>query len=265
MDPNRFDALSRALTTPGSRRTTLRTLLGTLLGTVLLGPSAENLAASPEKKAKDHDRKGNGRGGATKDRHAGKERSKPQQDGQQGRQPNAADRSTGEPAQDAAQAEGEALGGDEVTATSHGCGHAGAACARPGQCCTGKCLSSGKCSCNARNPCPQPANPCKKAVCSSTGRCLIKNRPAGSRCTSDNNPCTKDVCNATGQCTHPADATKNGTACGGGKLCQNGWCVPPPSCEPTCATSKPCGPDGCGGSCGSCGGNDECQNGTCVC
>jgi hypothetical protein len=40
---------------------------------------------------------------------------------------------------------------------------------------------------------------------------------------------------------------------------------PPPVCKPTCSATKPCGPNGCGGTCGACTGNDTCQNGTCVC
>ena len=38
----------------------------------------------------------------------------------------------------------------------------------------------------------------------------------------------------------------------------------PPSCTRDCA-GKHCGPDGCGGSCGSCTGGATCTNGTCAC
>jgi hypothetical protein len=113
MDANRFDALSRALTTAGTRRTTLRALLGTLLGSALPLDSSE------------------------------------------------------------AAAETRLVATDEVTAA---CGPAKKRCKHSRQCCTGKCLKSGpgqrgKCSCNASNPCPQPSDPCKKSVCTSTGRC----------------------------------------------------------------------------------------------
>lgn len=37
-----------------------------------------------------------------------------------------------------------------------------------------------------------------------------------------------------------------------------------PRCKPRCA-GKRCGPDGCGGSCGSCNGGATCDGGTCVC
>jgi hypothetical protein len=36
-------------------------------------------------------------------------------------------------------------------------------------------------------------------------------------------------------------------------------------CEPHCAAAKPCGPDGCGGSCGTCQDPETCQGGTCDC
>src|SRR5687768_9112750 len=36
-------------------------------------------------------------------------------------------------------------------------------------------------------------------------------------------------------------------------------------CEPHCAAAKPCGPDGCGGTCGTCQDPETCQGGTCVC
>ncbi len=38
------------------------------------------------------------------------------------------------------------------------------------------------------------------------------------------------------------------------------WC--PDTCEPLCE-GKECGPDGCGGVCGSCTGGESCQNGQC--
>jgi hypothetical protein len=50
---------------------------------------------------------------------------------------------------------------------------------------------------------------------------------------------------------------------------QGGTTPPPPptnpTCIPTCPGAVPCGPDGCGGSCGTCRNNETCQNGTCVC
>jgi hypothetical protein len=45
-----------------------------------------------------------------------------------------------------------------------------------------------------------------------------------------------------------------------------GTTSPPPSgCTPVCGSTNPCGPDGCGGSCGSCTGGSNCNAGTCTC
>jgi hypothetical protein len=41
--------------------------------------------------------------------------------------------------------------------------------------------------------------------------------------------------------------------------------LPAPPCVPQCAATKPCGPDSCGGSCGTCTPPETCPNGTCVC
>ena len=47
--------------------------------------------------------------------------------------------------------------------------------------------------------------------------------------------------------------------CGSGKVCYNNAC-----CTPNC-TGKVCGPDGCGGTCGTCSSsNENCVNGQCV-
>jgi hypothetical protein len=52
----------------------------------------------------------------------------------------------------------------------------------------------------------------------------------------------------------------NGTNCGTNEACNNGTCA----CAPACA-SKNCGPDGCGGSCGSCSGGNYYCDGTQTC
>ena len=41
--------------------------------------------------------------------------------------------------------------------------------------------------------------------------------------------------------------------------------TPAPPCIGRCALTKPCGPDGCGGVCGTCAGTETCQSTTCVC
>ena len=188
------------------------------------------------------------------------------------------------------------LGPEEAAATHAGCRHTGADCTRPGQCCSGRCAGNNTCQpCTSASQCPAPpaSEPCKKRVCTSTGKCVIRNKaegtacpddgnactdnrcdgtgtcihppkPAGSACTSDDNPCTDDVCNAAGECTHPN--TTDGADCGDGKTCQNGVCRTP--CTPTtCAAiyqEKCRNPDDCGdyGICGpypdGCGGTLDC-------
>lgn len=49
--------------------------------------------------------------------------------------------------------------------------------------------------------------------------------------------------------------------CAGNQQCQNGQCVA--TCTPACGGSV-CGADGCGGACGSCGSGESCENGACV-
>src|SRR5215207_8025629 len=68
MDANRFDALSRALTTAASRRAIVGALLGTLLGRALPGSFPEALAAAGKTSAK---KTGQGRGGRKHDRLPG--------------------------------------------------------------------------------------------------------------------------------------------------------------------------------------------------
>jgi DNA-binding beta-propeller fold protein YncE len=88
MDADRFDALSRVLTTPGSRRTALGALLGTLLGNALPGASRDALVAAGKQNKKEkrkttrqgqartkHDRHPGRDSGSTKGRrkHSGKD------------------------------------------------------------------------------------------------------------------------------------------------------------------------------------------------
>ena len=155
------------------------------------------------------------------------------------------------------------VGSSPEALASHGCRHAGKACARPGQCCTGTCLRNGTCSCNGRNRCPRPTNPCKKAGCKSSGRCVIKNEAAGVACSDDGNPCTKDVCDGSGQCTHPPGAS--GTVCREAS-CTDGLVTLEATCDgtETCPekVSRSCAPYRChptfSGCIGSCGGEPDC-------
>jgi hypothetical protein len=66
-------------------------------------------------------------------------------------------------------------------------------------------------------------------------------------------------CEATKPCGDDGCSGSCGT-CAVDETCQNGTC----NCRPDC-TGKTCGSDGCGGSCGGCAANEACQGGSCVC
>jgi hypothetical protein len=196
MDADRFDALSRALTSSQSRRATLGALLGSLLGGALPGLSSDSLAAASKKSGKKTGKKHGGRkhdrqthDGASNDQ--GKTRKKSAS--RKGHAQDSTDEQAPESMPEATVAESREDDGDAVSVASHGCGHAGARCRKGSQCCTGKCIGKRKCSCDASNPCPESVNPCKEAVCSATGKCGLQNKP-------------------------------DGTACGDGKTCQDGQC-----------------------------------------
>jgi hypothetical protein len=67
--------------------------------------------------------------------------------------------------------------------------------------------------------------------------------------------------NCTGKGCGPDGCGGTCGSCAGHQLCQNGQCVA--SCTRDC-NGKTCGADGCGGTCGSCGGTQICQGGTCL-
>jgi hypothetical protein len=270
MDADRFDALARSLTTQHSRRTTL----GTLLGGVLLTASRETLA---EHRKRSENRPGKRGGRAKPDHRNGDGKNRPKGSGKEHRQPQG-QQSTQEqsldPTAEVASAEAPELARDQVT-TGRECRPPGEACRRGRQCCSGKCLRNGKCSCNAGSPCPQPADSCKEAVCSS-GRCVIRNKPSEAPCTTDNNPCSKDVCDGSGNCTHPVDPAMAGQSCGDGKTCCGTACVDTQTDPDHCGScNSPC-PDTantCQGSTCKCGDGPACSSneicsgspGTCVC
>jgi hypothetical protein len=261
MNDERFDAISRALTTLGSRRDALRALPGMLLGEALLGPSPNGLVAAPKKKGKATGRGGNGRGDPRHDRHGRKALGKKKSGRQQGQEPNANGAPTAESVQDAAPPESGGVGGEEITAASHGCRHAGVRCKRGSQCCTGKCLRSGgkkKCSCDTSNPCPTPADPCKTAVCSAIGRCDIQNkcvREAPETCgqtgVCDAGTCQlygfETVCASAPECYYEDTAYRircdgNGECIYGQEPCSTGFCNPATRACGPCSRDVDCGP-----------------------
>lgn len=77
----------------------------------------------------------------------------------------------------------------------------------------------------------------------------------------DNNVCTDDWC-VDGECTHDqGNPDCCNPACETGEVCVSGDCM----CAPQCV-GKECGPNGCGGQCGSCGEGETCSvGGLCEC
>jgi hypothetical protein len=138
----------------------------------------------------------------------------------------------------------------EVTAASRVCRPAGTACKHGRQCCTKKCLSSGKCSCNADDPCPRPANPCKKAVCSS-GRCIIRNNA----CQSEGKVCCDKACVDTQN--DPNHCGTCGNTCLTREVCTQGGCL----CE---SGKEVCGA-ACVSSCCNQGVEEDCAGGQTCC
>ena len=122
-----------------------------------------------------------------------------------------------------------ALGGDDAAAALL---LGGARCTRKAECKSGRCLNPDRCDCTKQGctctcacskttdppvRCMTPVNPCRKNVCTDTGRCVLKPKCA------DSNPCTDDLCD-NGVCSHPHKP--NGLDCPGGK-CLDGTCEPP--------------------------------------
>jgi hypothetical protein len=129
--------------------------------------------------------------------------------------------------------------------TSQLCGTTGQSttcCNSGSSCVNGTCVAADLCAgvvCN-------PPDACHSAVCDpGTGRCIFPPRPNGTACNDgnvctqsdscqagvcvgvprvcdDGNPCTDDVCDPAAGCIHRPKP--DGTACGGGMVCQAGVC-----------------------------------------
>jgi hypothetical protein len=241
MDADRFDALSRALSAPRSRRGALGALLGALLP---FTPALGLLAARRGKQQR-------GTGGKTRN---GK-RQKAGTNDQRG------DRGSGGYQKDRHLRQD--YGGNQRRRGNSGveaCKAPGKPCtkAKERKCCSKKCSNGGKCLCTAAKHCPQPSNTCKLAVCS-RGRCQITTK-------GDDAPCPGGTCQS-GQCQpDPVDPTctdgeKNGNEsdvdCGG-------------SCTDKCGNGKSCHGDGdcqsgrcCGGTCRDCCPGTHCWQAFC--
>ena len=137
---------------------------------------------------------------------------------------------------------------EEAAATHTGCRHNGTRCSRPGQCCSGWCAGDNTCQpCTRVGQCPAPpaSEPCKKRVCTSTGKCALQNKVAGSACLDDGNACTIDMCNESGECTH---RNRTGEACTTSPCeastcsCQDSTCAP---CTPSATPCSHASPETC--------------------
>ena len=128
--------------------------------------------------------------------------------------------------------------------------------------------------------CP-PGENCADGACvtvavtdplSCSGRCGNLN-PAGCSCAPDcvaNHSCCPDYATTCGSCLPSCGSHECGPdgcggscgSCGSGAVCSAGLCIS--GCQPSC-DGRQCGDDGCGGQCGTCGAGESCQwTGQCV-
>ena len=119
------------------------------------------------------------------------------------------------------------LGVGGAGATHGSCRHAGAACTRDRQCCSGDCLRNGTCRCARASQCPQATDPCKEAVCTATGRCGFRN-------TADGTDCDGGTCHG-GACVECVESTDCATG-----ICQNNACVCGAKGASGCDTREDC-------------------------
>ncbi len=142
-------------------------------------------------------------------------------------------------------------------------------CTTGDTCHLGECLGTGNLHCDDGNICTDdscaPEAGCQfvsnSAACDDGNACTDGDvcqagwcHPGPAAVCDDGNDCTIDTCEPDAGCG--TTFAENGAACideGVAKVCVDGVCV----CEPDCA-GKACGPDGCGGSCGSCQDEDAC-------
>ena len=210
MEDESFDRLTVQFSALASRRGAFSRVLRTVLGGTLLSQVPSSQTAAEKRKGKGRDDEKRGRRKESSNRKKGRRRDRAPASDQ-----------TDQGGLEGQFTENETLAGDEISTADHGCRHAGAACTKGGQCCSGKCLKGGVCSCNASNPCPRPKNPCKGVTCTNS-RCTYVNKLAGVRC-SDGIACTTgDVCDGNGRC----QGTAQNARCPSSVPCHRGSCRP---------------------------------------
>ena len=284
MDADRFDALSRALTTAPSRRKTLGALLGALIASALPGSVLEPLAAAGRRTRKDRRR------ATRKDRR-----------------------------REATRLESGEVSASDVGAATHCLPPGAKPCRKGEQCCSGRCkrkkrkcldCATGTEYCATQEKCVAPGQcgvSCSQgtADCNGDGSCETNTTNSNLHCGGCNQPCDTGkscvnsvcsggktcspdpcpgdkVCNGdTGFCTCPpdtvqcefrttlcsADPQTDSTRCGlncvdcevsaaPGYTCCNGQCVN--GCGPS--TNGSCATGPCGASCTPCSGGQLCCN-----
>ena len=143
------------------------------------------------------------------------------------------------------------------------------ACTTADQCGGGWCLGGPPPDCDDGNPCTADSctigagclnNP-NSLPCDDSDDCTMGDVCGGGTCLpgapldcDDGNTCTADSCLPDSGCVN----ANNDLPCPDG-LCLDGVCT----CLPDCG-GLDCGPDGCGGTCGSCQDSYSCQAGVCV-
>ncbi|MEK6937818.1 MAG: hypothetical protein AABX04_02110, partial [Nanoarchaeota archaeon] len=115
--------------------------------------------------------------------------------------------------------------------------------------CTPQCLDK---ECGP-NGCGGSCGPCgNDKICNSSQKCTS--------CPMGLSSCSSSCVNFSNNQYHCGNCT---TICFGGKICKEGKCSCAPKCNNADGTTKQCGDDGCGGTCGACKSEETCESGVC--
>jgi hypothetical protein len=145
-----------------------------------------------------------------------------------------------------------------------------------GHCCEGACCNPGATECNPEGLCCAPNCAGRECGPDGCGNGTCGSCPSGATCNTQTGQCVSSCgpqscptgCCQAGDCEPGDSGQACGTGgapcakCGAGSRCQNQHCTCVPDCD-----NKDCGPDGCGGSCGTCSSGQVCDedDGECIC